>query len=90
MFDYGEVSEIAYIVIEHVDGPSVKSLVDKQERFATADTMRIMTDLLNGLQFSHARGIVHRDIKPANIMLTSAMARARSPTSGSRGSRVPR
>ena len=71
MFDYGEVGDIAYIVMEYVDGPSVKSLVDKQERFAIADTMRIMTDLLNGLQFSHARGVVHRDIKPANVMLTS-------------------
>jgi eukaryotic-like serine/threonine-protein kinase len=70
VFDYGEVGDIAYIVMEYVDGPSVKSLVDKQERFAIADTMRIMTDLLTGLQFSHARGVVHRDIKPANIMLT--------------------
>jgi serine/threonine-protein kinase len=70
VFDYGEVGGIAYIVMEYVDGPSVKSLVDKQERFAIADTMRIMTDLLNGLQFSHARGVVHRDIKPANVMLT--------------------
>src|SRR5580658_5609186 len=71
VFDYGEVGDIAYIVMEYVDGPSVKSLVDKQERFAIADTMRVMTDLLNGLQFSHARGVVHRDIKPANVMLTS-------------------
>ena len=71
VFDYGETGDIAYIVMEYVDGPSVKSLVDKQERFAIADTMRIMTDLLNGLQFSHARGVVHRDIKPANVMLTS-------------------
>jgi serine/threonine-protein kinase len=71
VFDYGETGDIAYIVMEYVDGPSVKSLVDKQERFATADTLRIMTDLLTGLQFSHARGVVHRDIKPANLMLTS-------------------
>ena len=71
VFDYGEINDIAYIVIEYVDGPSVKSLVDKQERFALADTMRIMTDLLTGLQFSHGRGVVHRDIKPANVMLTS-------------------
>ncbi|HVC59377.1 MAG TPA: protein kinase [Acetobacteraceae bacterium] len=70
VFDYGETGDIAYIVMEYVDGPSVKSLVDKQERFAIGDTMRIMTDLLNGLQFSHARGVVHRDIKPANVMLT--------------------
>jgi tRNA A-37 threonylcarbamoyl transferase component Bud32 len=71
VFDYGETNDLAYIVMEYVDGPAVKSLVDKQERFAIADTMRIMTDLLNGLQFSHARGVVHRDIKPANVMLTS-------------------
>jgi serine/threonine-protein kinase len=71
VFDYGETGDIAYIVMEYVDGPSVKSLVDKQERFAIGDTMRMMTDLLNGLQFSHVRGVVHRDIKPANVMLTS-------------------
>jgi len=71
VFDYGETGDIAYIVMEYVDGPAVKALLDKQERFAVQDTMRIMTDLLTGLQFSHARGVVHRDIKPANIMLTS-------------------
>src|SRR6201988_1922960 len=71
VFDYGETGDIAYIVMEYVDGPAVKALLDKQERFALNDAMRIMTDLLTGLQFSHARGVVHRDIKPANIMLTS-------------------
>jgi eukaryotic-like serine/threonine-protein kinase len=71
VFDYGETNDLAYIVMEFVDGPSVKSLVDKQERFAIADTVRLMTDLLTGLKFSHDRGVVHRDIKPANIMLTS-------------------
>ena len=71
VFDYGEHGDIAYIVMEYVDGPSVKSLLDRQERFALEHTMRIMTDLLNGLQFSHDRGVVHRDIKPANVMLTS-------------------
>ncbi len=45
--------------------------MDKQERFALADMVRIMEDLLAGLQFSHDRGVVHRDIKPANVMLTS-------------------
>jgi tRNA A-37 threonylcarbamoyl transferase component Bud32 len=71
VFDYGETADLAYIVMEYVDGPSVKFLLDKQERFILGDAVRIMTDLLNGLQFSHARGVVHRDIKPANVMLTS-------------------
>ena len=72
MFDYGETSDLAYIVMEFVDGPSLKTLLDKHERFALADTVRVMQDLLAGLQFSHERGVVHRDIKPANVMLTSA------------------
>src|SRR5271166_920897 len=72
VFDYGETNDLAYIVMEFVDGPSLKMLLDKNERFALADTVRVMQDLLAGLQFSHERGVVHRDIKPANVMLTSS------------------
>src|SRR5215469_16124937 len=71
VFDYGETNDLAYIVMEFVDGPPLKTLLDKDERFALADTVRVMEDLLAGLQFSHERGVVHRDIKPANVMLTS-------------------
>ncbi len=71
VFDYGETNDLAYIVMEFVDGPPLKTLLDKQERFALTDTVRVMEDLLAGLQFSHERGVVHRDIKPANVMLTS-------------------
>src|SRR5690242_15963984 len=72
VFDYGETNDVAYIVMEFVDGPPLKNLLDKQERFALPDIVRVMEDLLTGLQFSHERGVVHRDIKPANVMLTSA------------------
>src|SRR5579864_1912080 len=72
VFDYGETNDLAYIVMEFVDGPSLKMLLDSGERFALADTVRVMDDLLTGLQYSHERGVVHRDIKPANVMLTSA------------------
>jgi serine/threonine-protein kinase len=72
VFDYGETSDLAFIVMEFVDGPPLKSLLDRHERFALPDIVRIMEDLLAGLQFSHQRGVVHRDIKPANIMLTSS------------------
>jgi serine/threonine protein kinase len=71
VFDYGETGDVAYIVMEYIDGPPLKNLLDKQERFTIANTVRIMDDLLGGLQFSHDRGVVHRDIKPANLMLTS-------------------
>jgi eukaryotic-like serine/threonine-protein kinase len=72
VFDYGETAEIAYIVMEFVDGTSLKNVLDKHERFETAEIVRIMESLMAGLQYSHDRGVVHRDIKPANIMLTEA------------------
>lgn len=70
VFDYGETAKLAYIVMEFVDGPSLKSILDKNERFPPTETVRIIEELLTGLQFSHDRGVVHRDIKPANVMLT--------------------
>jgi tRNA A-37 threonylcarbamoyl transferase component Bud32 len=72
VFDYGETPELAFIVMEFVDGTTLKHIVDKKERFELAETVRMMEALMAGLQFSHDRGVVHRDIKPANIMLTQA------------------
>jgi eukaryotic-like serine/threonine-protein kinase len=72
VFDYGETADLAYIVMEYVDGPPLKSLLDKNERFPLPRVVAIMEDLLAGLQFSHERGVVHRDIKPANLMLTQS------------------
>jgi serine/threonine-protein kinase len=72
VYDYGETSELAYIVMEFVDGDSLKGLLDKQQRFPVSETVRILEQLLTGLQFSHDRGVVHRDIKPANVMMTPA------------------
>jgi len=71
VFDYGEANGSAYIVMEFIDGPTLKSMLDKQERFPVTEIVRIMQDVLAGMQFSHERGVVHRDIKPANVMMTS-------------------
>ena len=71
IYDYGEAEGVAYIVMEFVDGPTLKSLLEKQERMALPQIARVMDDVLTGLAFSHARGIVHRDIKPANVMISS-------------------
>jgi predicted Ser/Thr protein kinase len=72
VFDYGETATVAYIVMEFVDGLSLKGLLDKKDSFPASQTVRVMEEMLAGLQFSHERGVVHRDIKPANIMLTSS------------------
>ncbi|MGE4481449.1 protein kinase domain-containing protein [Acidocella sp.] len=72
VFDYGETPELAYIVMEFVDGMTLKHVLDKGERFKIPEIVWIMEGLMTGLQFSHGRGVVHRDIKPANVMLTKA------------------
>lgn len=70
VFDYGETDEIAYIVMEFIEGSSLKSLVDPGLPVAPARTGELMLQVLAGLDYSHRKGIVHRDIKPANVMLT--------------------
>ncbi len=70
VFDYGETDQVAFIVMEFVDGHTLKSLLDAGDRMPVATVGRVMADLLAGLRYSHERGVIHRDIKPANIMIT--------------------
>jgi serine/threonine-protein kinase len=70
VYDYGENAEQAWIVMELVEGGSLKGLLDRGERMAVPEIVRLMDQVLGALAFSHQRGVVHRDIKPANIMLT--------------------
>ncbi|MBL6077157.1 protein kinase [Belnapia sp. T18] len=69
VYDYGENAEAAWIVMELVEGGSLKDRLDRKERFPIPEIARIMEQVLAALAYSHARGVVHRDIKPGNIML---------------------
>ena len=70
VYDYGETADYAYLVMEFVDGVSLKSKFDNNQRFAKAEICKIIGSMLEALQYSHDRGVVHRDVKPANIMFT--------------------
>ncbi|HET9146493.1 MAG TPA: protein kinase, partial [Acetobacteraceae bacterium] len=61
----------AYIVMEFVEGGTLKSILDRGKRLAVPDALRMMDGLLAGLAYSHANGVIHRDIKPANIIVTA-------------------
>lgn len=69
IYDYGDDQDVAFIVMEFVQGKELKKYFDSEERFALPDILRIMSQLLEALEYSHRHGVVHRDIKPANIII---------------------
>lgn len=69
--DFGEHDEVAYLVMEFIEGRELRALFDAGEKIDPAEAVRIMGELLDALDFAHERGVIHRDIKPANVMLDS-------------------
>ena len=55
--------------MEFIQGRELKNYFEANERFAPADIVRIMTQILDALGYSHKLGVIHRDIKPANVIL---------------------
>jgi hypothetical protein len=72
--DYGEVDGFAYIVMEFVEGTDIVTFLDtrKQHDTRVTEIVRLVQDLLSGLEYSHHHGVLHRDIKPANVLVTGA------------------
>jgi len=71
VYDYGEDGANAWIAMELVEGGTLKQILDRGGRMPLPEIMRVMDQMLAGLDYSHKRGVVHRDIKPANLMLTA-------------------
>src|SRR6266700_2952012 len=73
VYDTGEDtdgSHIPYIVMEYVDGRTLRDLLREDRRLLPERALEITDGVLRALDYSHRNGIVHRDIKPANVMLT--------------------
>ena len=75
VYDFGAEGDLAYIVMEHVEGRELKHYFDAQERFDLETVLGLMRDLLEALHFAHEAGIIHRDVKPANVMVAGARAK---------------
>ena len=71
IYDFGEDGGVWYIAMEFVQGRELKECFETNERFKIADIVRIMSEILNALDYSHRQGVIHRDVKPANIFLLS-------------------
>ncbi len=61
---------VPYIVMEYVDGRTVRDLLQDGHRLLPERSLEIIDGVLRALDYSHTAGIVHRDIKPGNVMVT--------------------
>ena len=69
IYDWGEVDGAYYIVMEYVEGETLKDLIRRRGRLSGNESVAVAMQLLAAVEFAHRSGIVHRDIKPQNVML---------------------
>src|SRR5579863_8705234 len=68
LFETGVNGDMAYLVMEFVDGPSLDQVL-RQGPLTMTETAAIGSSLADALAYAHAQGVVHRDVKPANILI---------------------
>ena len=69
MYDVGEDDGVYYIVMEYVEGKTLKQLLKKRGSLTLSEAIDIMLQLTDGMAHAHDSYIIHRDLKPQNIMI---------------------
>ncbi|MDH6424888.1 serine/threonine protein kinase/beta-lactam-binding protein with PASTA domain [Aurantimicrobium minutum] len=69
VFDQGQDSDMAYLVMEYLPGITLRDLLKDYGKLTPEQTVDIMDAVLQGLAAAHESGIVHRDLKPENVLL---------------------
>lgn len=70
IYDVAFESDINYIVMEYVDGITLKEYIDYKKTLEWGEAVYYVSQILKALGHAHATGIVHRDVKPQNVMIT--------------------
>ena len=69
VFDVSFSEKVNYIVMEYIDGITLKEYIQQKDVLPWKDAVHFITQILRALQHAHDLGIVHRDTKPQNICL---------------------
>ena len=69
VYDVGAVGQTNYIVMEFVEGESLKELIRREGPLSVGQTVDIGSQILAALSYAHQKGLVHRDVKPQNILV---------------------
>ena len=70
VFDLGRQNGSDYIVMEYIDGITLKEYIERRKKLTNDEIFKISVKIADALKAAHAAGIIHRDIKPQNIMVT--------------------
>lgn len=71
IYDYGEDDEIAYIVMELVNGKTLDEHLSQESRYEIREAGEIIRQILDGIGYAHSEGVVHRDLKLSNVMVNN-------------------
>ena len=71
IYDVGSENGIQYIVMEYVEGITLKTYIEKKGQLTYKEALSIAIQVGRGIQAAHAKNIVHRDIKPQNIIIST-------------------
>ena len=63
-----EAHDTAYLVLDYIDGETLSQMLGREGKLSEAPLLRLLNELLSGLEEVHRAGYVHRDVKPGNIM----------------------
>ena len=71
IYDVGSQQEFHYIVMEYVEGITLKTYIEKKGQLSFQEAMSIAIQVGRGIEAAHSKGIIHRDIKPQNIIIST-------------------
>jgi eukaryotic-like serine/threonine-protein kinase len=70
-YDTGDDDGLAYIVMELVEGRTLRRIIDDRPRLPVPEAVDITSQVADALEHAHRQGLVHRDVKPANVLVQS-------------------
>ena len=59
-----------YLVMDYCEGGTLRNLMESEVKLSLVQSLKLIADILGGIEHTHSRGIIHCDIKPENILLS--------------------
>ncbi len=69
VYELKEYENLCYIVMEYVEGESLKHVIESKKPLSTISKLEIVRQIASGVSYAHSKGVIHRNLKPANIII---------------------